>query len=130
MISSNQIQKYIKYSVPQLVKKADLYFHKFIRERDCQDKCISCKNGSPEQAGHFYSGGHYSSLRFNESNVNGQCKRCNLFLSGNLNEYRRNLIKKIGLKEVEKLDMIADHYKRYGFKWEKFDLINIILKYK
>ena len=123
------IQKYAKYSVPQLKDKATLYFNRYIRKRDADKPCISCGNVS-EQAGHFYSGGHYSGLKFSEDNVHGQCKRCNYFLSGNLNEYRKNLIQRIGIERVEKLDEIASTYKRIGWKWDRFNLIEIIEKYK
>ncbi|MGB1651176.1 MAG: recombination protein NinG, partial [Acidimicrobiales bacterium] len=33
-----------------------------------------------------------------------QCAQCNNWKSGNLTEYRSNLIKKIGLEEVERLE--------------------------
>lgn len=122
------IKKYAKYSVPKLKDKATLKFNAFIRKRDADKPCISC-GAAPEQAGHFYSGGHYSGLKYNEDNVHGQCKRCNYFLSGNLNEYRIRLIERIGKDRVEKLDEIAASYKRIGWKWDRFNLIEIILKY-
>ena len=129
IMDSNLIKKYSKYSVPKLIQKATNVFNAFIRERDKNNSCISC-NGKVEQAGHFYSGGHYPSLKFNENNVHGQCLRCNYYLSGNLNEYRKNLIKKIGLEAVQDLDSLAAYYKRTGFKWDRFSLIEIIEKYK
>lgn len=127
-MDAKTIQKYSKFSVPDLIKKATTAFNSFIRERDKYSSCISCTSKA-EQAGHFYSGGHHAALKFNEDNVNGQCLRCNYFLSGNLNEYRKSLIKKIGIERVEKLDELAAYYKRVGFKWDRFSLIEIILKY-
>lgn len=124
------IEKYSKYSVPELIKKATLKFNKFIRLRDHGKPCISCGSYTELQAGHFYSGGHYSCLRFNENNVHGQCKRCNYFLSGNLNEYRKNLVKKIGKEGIDELDRIAAQYKRIHHKWDRFTLIEIIEKYR
>jgi hypothetical protein len=91
--------------------------------------CISCGKYSTLQAGHYYSGGHYPELRFNEQNVNGQCTRCNLKLSGNLIEYRKGLVKKIGIDEVEKLDLTVEKYKQIIYKWDRYFLISIILKY-
>jgi len=128
-MNANTIQKYKKKTIPQLIKIATTHFNKFIRVRDKEFLCVSC-NGGVEQAGHFYSGGHYSALRFNPNNVHGQCKRCNLFLSGNLNEYRRNIISRIGEEGLIELDNLADYYKKNNFKWDRFSLIKIIEEYK
>lgn len=131
-LTSEIIQKYKKYTVPQLIKKADLKFHAFIRNRDEGLGCICCagKNYSEIQAGHFYSAGNYPGLRYNELNVHGQAKTCNYYKSGNLNEYRLNLIKKIGEFKVKELDDLVSKYKRNGFKWDRYSLIAIIQKYK
>jgi hypothetical protein len=118
-----------KKTILQLKKLATIHFNRFIRERDKEMGCISC-GGKVEQAGHFYSAGHNAGLRFNEKNVNGQCVRCNHFLSGNLNEYRKRLIERIGLTEVQKLDDTAAFFKRNGYKWQREVLIEIINKYK
>jgi hypothetical protein len=128
-MDASTINKYKKYSIPKLIQKATTVFNKFIRERDKDCNCISCDKKKELQAGHFYSGGHYPSLKFNENNVHGQCERCNYYLSGDLNNYRINLIKKIGIAEVEKLDKLASYYKRMGFKWDRYFLIEIICKY-
>ena len=128
-MESKIIQKYNKKTVSQLIKIATTHFNKFIRLRDQNYGCVSC-NGRVEQAGHFYSGGHYSSLRFNPNNVHGQCIRCNMHLSANLNEYRRNIINRIGENGLIDLDQLADYYKRTPFKWDRFSLIQIIEEYK
>lgn len=122
------IQKYKKYTVAQLKKKAQVVFNKFIRERDKDLPCISCKKAPVQQAGHFYSAGHYNHLRFNELNTNGQCVRCNHFLSGNLNVYRINLEAKIGTENLKQLDILANHKSLH--KDDRFTLIDIIEKYK
>lgn len=49
-----------------------------------------------------------------------------MYLSGNLINYRAGLIKKIGLERVENLEMLA---KVPGFKWDRFSVIAVILKY-
>ena len=127
-LSSKEIKKYEKYSVAELKKKAQVAFNKFIRERDRDEPCISCGKARVEQAGHFYSAGHHNALRFNEDNVHGQCKRCNYFLSGNLIGYAKGLDKKIGKERAQALDMLASSQR--VCKWDRFSLINIILKYK
>ena len=80
-------------------------FNKFIRLRDAGIPCISCGATKAEDwhAGHYIAT-TYQYLRFNELNVNVQCSKCNTHLRGNLIPYRINLIKKIGLEEVEKLE--------------------------
>jgi hypothetical protein len=113
-------------SIPKLLQKAQRVFNAFIRERDKYQKCISC--GAPiTEAGHYFSAGHHSSLRFNEMNVNGQCTRCNCFLSGNLINYRRGLIKKYGEEKVLMLENSADL--RRARKWSRFELEEIIKMY-
>jgi hypothetical protein len=119
-----------KKSASQLKAIAVRHFHKFIRNRDKNEPCISCGKYTTLQAGHFYSAGNHPSVRFNEDNVNGQCKKCNYFLSGNLLPYRENLIKKIGQERVDKITLNVEMSKKFGFKWSRLFLIETILKYK
>lgn len=114
-------------STPNLKKKAIRIFHEYIRKRDEGQPCISCGNKRELQAGHFHSAGKHERLRFNSDNVNGQCKVCNYFLSGNLLNYRKNLIKKIGEDRVNKLDMIASN--RKPFKSDRFFYEQVIKEY-
>lgn len=78
----------------------------FIRERDRNLPCISCGTWHTVQweAGHYRSRGKASHLRYNEDNISKQCHRCNVQLSGNQQQYRINLITKIGSQRVEALD--------------------------
>jgi hypothetical protein len=80
-------------------------FNAYIRERDKDRRCISCGtyNGKMN-AGHYMSVGSTPELRFNEDNVQKQCEKCNSYLSGNLVNYRIELIQRIGLKRVEALE--------------------------
>lgn len=128
-MQANIILKYKKKTIAQLIKLATLYFNKFIRERDKDKGCVSC-GAKVEHAGHFYSGGHYSALRFNENNVHGQCLRCNNFLHGNLNEYRKRITQRIGLSGLKELDDISAYFQKNTFKWDRIRLIEIIEKYK
>ena len=43
-------------------------------------------------------------IRFNLKNIHKQCKRCNREMSGNIVEYRKRLIVRIGLEEVEGIE--------------------------
>jgi hypothetical protein len=98
----------------QWLKEAQIEFNRFIRQRDAADPCISCGRFHTGQyhAGHYRSIGSAPHLRFNEYNVQKQCSACNNHLSGNIINYRINLITKIGLAQVERIeaDNEAKHY--------------------
>lgn len=113
-------------SLPKLLAKAQLVFNRFIRLRDQWKGCISC-GGKVEQAGHFFSQGHHSALRFSEMNVAGQCVRCNCFLHGNLINFRQGLIKRYGEVNVDKLELAAKLNRVR--KWSRFELEHIIKMY-
>lgn len=125
-MTSTEIQKFDKYTTAQLLKKCQVVFNAFIRNRDSERTCISCGSWATPQAGHYMSAGHHSALRFNEDNVNRQCLKCNNYLHGNLINYRIGLIKRIGEDRVKALEETP----RKAFKWGRFDLIEKILHYK
>ena len=129
-MDSKQVQKYQSRSIPWLRKKAQQVFNLWVRKSEEGNPCISCGNPSPTQAGHYYSAGHYPSLAFELDNCHFQCVRCNMYLSGNLIEYRKNLIKLIGEERMNTLDNKAALSKRNSYKHDRFTLIDIILKYK
>lgn len=105
--------------IPALTKRAQVIFNRWIRERDKNKGCISC-GAEVTEAGHYLSAGHYSALRFNEMNVNGQCTRCNCFLSGNLIKYRQGLVKRYGEEKVLALENSVAI--RTVKKWSRFEL--------
>lgn len=119
-------------SQPRLLKLAEEAVNTFIRQRDWKGDhfiCISCskaKSKDQMNAGHFYSAGNHSYLRFNEDNVNSQCVFCNLHLHGNLLPYRDNLIKKIGQERFDKLTT----WKNHSHSWDKIQLVGIIQLYR
>ena len=87
------------------IKLAQITFNKYIRLRDKGNVCISCqKPPKKENAGHFYNANNHYNVRFDENNVHLQCEHCNTFLSGNLINYRENLLKKIGAEEFNVLE--------------------------
>ena len=113
-----------------LLNKCQVIFNEYIRLRDlagCSHfKCISCGQIKDEKylhCGHYYNVGHFNGLRFDEDNAHGQCNYCNTFLHGNLIEYRKNLIFKIGLERFKLLETRAGAYKRLGQKFTRFDII-------
>ena len=134
-MKSQDLKPYLSKQYSALEKLAVKHFNAYIRWRDSQEIkdgfiCISCrelKSVTKMHAGHFYSSGHYPILRFDPDNVHGQCERCNHFLSGNLNEYRKNLEVKVGRERLEILDQKS---KARGHRIDRWTLIEIIIKYK
>lgn len=109
------------------MRELQAVFNKFIRLRDAELPCISCGRFHQGQwhAGHYLSVGAHPELRFNELNVWRQCQPCNSHLSGNLINYRIELIKRIGLAEVEKLEG-----KQEPLKLTVEQIQNLIKEYK
>lgn len=86
-------------------------FNSYIRARDYGKPCISSgryygdvKFGGKVDAGHYRSVGSASHLRFNFLNCHAQSVKDNRHLSGNIVEYRKGLIARIGLERVEALE--------------------------
>ncbi len=110
--------------------EAKTAFQKWIRLRDKDEPCISCGTFTADEwaGGHYHQAGIYSGVIFNELNCNKQCNaHCNKYLSGNLIEYRKNLVKKIGLEKVLELEQLANDTRKY--KYTKEELIAIKKKY-
>ena len=87
------------------IKLFQAVFNTYIRLRDKDLGCISCERLNVEEfhAGHYIAT-TYQYHRFNEDNVHKQCSQCNTHFRGNLIEYRKRLITKIGLCKVEYLE--------------------------
>ncbi len=117
-------------TLPQLKEEAKKEFQHFIRLRDKDLPCISCGVIKADWAGgHYFSAGKYSGLVFNESNCHKQCNtHCNKYLSGNLLEYRKGLIKRYGDQFVEDLESQSDQKRDY--KYTKNELIAKKLQYQ
>ncbi len=129
----NEKKKKIKNDLLTLqdwMKLAQQVFNKYIRLRDKANVCISCKKSIKENncdAGHYYSAGGHFNVRFNENNVHAQCSRpCNKDKSGDLINYRENLIKKIGYEEFEKLTIESQITRKFTIE----ELKQIITTYK
>lgn len=87
-------------------KDAQAAFNGFIRERDHDRPCISCGRHHQGQyhAGHYRTVGASPELRFEELNAHKQCAPCNNHKSGNIVEYRINLVQRIGQANVDWLE--------------------------
>lgn len=89
-----------------LLKLAQTVVNKYIRLRDLNKSCISCGHIGERQihAGHYRPMGNNQQLRFYTLNIFAQCSICNNYLSGNLANYKINLINKLGLAKVEEIE--------------------------
>ena len=108
-------------------KAAQTEFNKWVRLRDRDLPCISCQRHHTGQihAGHYRTVGANPELRFEPLNCHAQCSVCNNHLSGNLINYRANLLVKIGAEKLQYLEG-PHEAKKYTIQ----DLMDIRDKYK
>lgn len=104
---------------PDLVKKLDRVFSLYIRLRDAMPsgfvRCISCgkiKRFEDVDCGHYYSRTHMAT-RFDEDNCHAECRSCNRMSADHLIGYRKNLVGKIGLSRIDRLDVLAHSQKHW-----------------
>jgi len=106
--------------------------HEFIRKRDEFKPCVSC--GVPYntnfQAGHFFKAELFSNLKFNENNIHGQCKKCNLFDDGNESGYRVGLMQRYGPEFLSNLNQLAGDSKKNDYHWDREELEKLRVYYK
>lgn len=107
-----------------LVRKLDKVFSAYIRLRDAMPngcfRCISCgqiKRFENGDCGHYFSRTHMAT-RWEPDNCNMECKGCNRVSADHLIGYRRNLVEKIGLDRVNRLEIMAHSSKH----WLDFEL--------
>ena len=92
-------------------------------------RCISCGKVFPWkeiQCGHYMSR-RYMSTRFSEDNCRPQCVACNIFNQGNIQMYRRALIKQIGEQRV---DLIEVRARTENKNWSLFEYNQLIAFYQ
>ena len=84
-------------------KEAQASFNEWIRIRDHDLPCVSCGRFHEGQwhAGHYKTVGAHPELRFEPLNVHKQCAPCNNHKSGDVVNFRIELIKRIGPGNVE-----------------------------
>lgn len=105
-------RKEIKVRKERLKSRADylkdtqIAFNAWVRERDAMLPCVSCgrHHQGKYDAGHYRTVGSNPALRFEPLNCHRQCSPCNTRLSGNIVNYRIELVKRIGAEKVEWLE--------------------------
>lgn len=98
-----QVRKQKLKSRADYVKEAQAVFNQWVRLRDEAQPCISCgrHHQGKYDAGHYRTTAACPELRFDPLNVHKQCSPCNTQLSGNIVEYRLELIRRIGQERVD-----------------------------
>lgn len=106
--------------------------HEYVRTRDKGKNCISCNTlwNSDFQAGHFFKAELFSTLKFDEYNINGQCRGCNLFSDGNESGYRVGILNRFGKEILDYLDELAQLEKQKTHQWSREQLEFIRQEYK
>jgi len=116
-------------TIQDYIKLAQQTFNKYINLRDKKLPCISC--GKPitgrVNASHYFNANNHWNVRFNEFNVHSSCITCNQYLSGNLIEYRKGLINKIGEEQLTLLELEANKTRKFTIE-ELKEIINIYKK--
>lgn len=123
-----RVRKQLLKTRSDFVREAQAAFNAWVRERDRAEPCISClcfpggngSHGGTWDCGHYRSVGANPELRFEPLNAHKQCKRCNNYMSGNVVNYRRNLLEKIGQEKLEWIE--GPHEPKH---YSKEDLIEI-----
>jgi hypothetical protein len=119
-------------SLSTLIESVKKVCHQYIRERDKGKPCISC--GSPWhdkfEAGHLFKAQLFSTIKFDERNINGQCPQCNNYREGNESAYHLRLPERIGKGSYALLVKLAEKDKRTDFKWNRQALIEIRKYYR
>lgn len=110
------------------VKIAQQVFNKYIRLRDKDKGCISCGKqlDKKHDAGHYFNANNHWAVRFHPDNVHGQCVECNQWKHGNLIEYRKGLLNRIGHDGLAWLESFATETRKYTIE----ELKEIIAIYK
>lgn len=90
----------------QYMREAQAAFNAWVRERDAKLPCISCgrHHQGKYDAGHYRTVGSNPALRFEPLNCAKQCVPCNQHKSGDIVNYRIELVKRIGAELVEWLE--------------------------
>lgn len=111
-------------------KKLDEIFSVYIRLKYANSngfcKCISCghmHHWTRIQNGHYMSR-QYLSTRFDENNCRPQCVACNIFQHGNIQLYRRGLVKEIGAEMVDMVETKALSVTTKYYDWEYEQMFN------
>ncbi len=121
-----------KLSRGKLVKKLDAIFSRYIRLRHAKNEIVECFTCGVKahykdnmQCGHFQSRRFYST-RWDETNCQVQCKKCNVYSQGEQFKFGIKLNKEFGKNTSERLITKA----RKILKIPTYELEDMIKKYQ
>lgn len=121
-----------RLAIPKLKEELDRVFSQYIRLRDANDngfcKCITCGTMWKWRIihnGHYIPREHMAT-RYDIRNCSSQCPICNIDLRGNLEKYKRAIIRMYGVKVLEELEA----GKRSVEKWTATDYLDRIAFYQ
>lgn len=124
----------IKLSIKELHNILWTMCSQFVRDRD-RGRCFTCGIIIPRDRWRYYHAGHYIAgsicppeLFFDERNIHGQCKKCNVDKHGNTAIYREELINKFGNRFEKNLWKIKANPKKKS--WDREDYIKKISYYE
>jgi len=104
------LRKKVFYATDLKIRKAAAkkWCHAYIKARDLGSLCICCNKplGKNYDSGHYLESGNNPKIRYDEDNIHSQRVHCNQHKGGNEVEYRVQLIKKIGIERVERLESL------------------------
>lgn len=104
------------------LEQAQISVNRYVRLRDRGKPCISCDKPyshlEERHASHYKSVGSNSALRFNLWNIHASCVDCNIYLSGNIENYTPRLMEKIGKRKVDWL-LAQNHPVKYNIDYLK-----------
>lgn len=88
------------------LKDTQIAFNAWVRARDAELPCISCgrHHQGKYDAGHYRTVKSNPALRFEPLNCHKQCVPCNQHLSGNIVNYRIELVNRIGIELLDWLE--------------------------
>lgn len=101
-----QVRKQKLKTRADYVREMQVVFNQWVRLRDADLPCISCGRHHEGQyhAGHYRTVGANPELRFEPLNVHKQCAPCNNHKSGDIVNYRINLVHRVGAEAVAFLE--------------------------
>lgn len=122
----------MKSTRKSLIDKVQKRVQLYARLRDCSGRsggtnCISCGrwfNFSELDGGHFISKTS-SAIRFDERNINAQCRQDNRFKHGDERNYYHGMVRKYGLEVTEELEEL-EHITK---KWSEPELQELLNYY-
>lgn len=107
---ADRTPKIEKISLPDLEKKADSVFSKWIIKRD--GHCVTCGSRRQPNNGHLFKRGRQL-LRFNEFNCNRQCEPCNSLHNNKPEIYKKWFIGKYGQEKYDELETLSRQLKTW-----------------